>query len=120
MEIRVYSSAGNRLCLSGFGRFGRSAVSAIAIIGFPSNSSAVNPSHPYNEDMSAETIREMLHRQPFQPFQLRMSNGDKFDVRHPEFAMLLKSNLIVGFPGSDRFTICALLHIADVAPLQSA
>ena len=34
--------------------------------------------------MNAETIREWLNRQPFEPFELRLSNGDVFQVRHPE------------------------------------
>ena len=26
--------------------------------------------------MNAETIRELLHRQPFEPLEVRLSNGD--------------------------------------------
>ena len=70
--------------------------------------------------MSAETIRELLHRRPFEPFEVRMSNGDSYVVAHPEFAFVLKSNLFIGFPESDRFAICSLLHIADIRPLQAA
>jgi len=70
--------------------------------------------------MTAETIRQLLTRHPFEPFEVRMSNGDSFEVLHPEFAFVLKSNLIIGYPDSDRFAICALLHIADIRPLQAA
>ncbi|MEX0715403.1 MAG: hypothetical protein WD066_02395 [Planctomycetaceae bacterium] len=70
--------------------------------------------------MTAETIRQLLQQRPFVPFAVRMSNGDVFEVGHPEFAILLRNNLIVGFPDSDHFAICALLHIADVQPLQTA
>ena len=46
--------------------------------------------------MSAETIREMLHRQPFEPFEVVMSNGDRYPVRHPGFAMLVRQTLVSG------------------------
>ena len=48
-----------------------------------------------------------------------MSNGDRFEVRHPEMALLLKSNLVFGSPESDDFTFCSLLHIADVRSLAA-
>jgi hypothetical protein len=61
-----------------------------------------------------ETLVLLLRQQPFQPFVVQMSNGAAFEVRHPEMAALLKSNLIVSRPDSDEFEICALLHIANV------
>lgn len=49
-----------------------------------------------------------------------MSNGDAFQIRHPEMAFLLKSSLILGSPQSDDFIFCSLLHVADVMAIQSA
>ena len=46
-----------------------------------------------------------------------MSNGDAFQIRHPEMAFLLKSSLILGSPESDDFIFCSLLHVADVQAL---
>ena len=43
-----------------------------------------------------------------------MSNGDAFQVRHPEMALVLKSNIVVGNADSDEFALCSLLHVADV------
>ncbi len=62
----------------------------------------------------------MLKRRPFEPFEVRLSNGDAHSVRHPEFAFVLKSNLVMSDPLSDRVTICSLLHIASVQTLQAA
>ncbi len=61
-----------------------------------------------------ETLLNLLRQQPFQPFVVQMSNGERFEVRHPEMAALLKSNLIVGRPDSDTYDVCTLLHIANV------
>lgn len=61
-----------------------------------------------------ETLIRLLRQQPFQPFVVQMSNGETFEVRHPEMAALAKSNLIVSKPDSDEFEICSLLHVANV------
>lgn len=42
--------------------------------------------------MNAETIRERLKRAPFQPFVLELSNGNAYEVRHPE--MIVSAALI--------------------------
>jgi hypothetical protein len=64
--------------------------------------------------MNAETIRELLNRRPFDPLEVRLSSGDVHRIPHPEFAMLLKSTLVIGVPDSDRVILCSLLHIASV------
>lgn len=57
---------------------------------------------------------QLLRQQPFQPFVVQMSNGTRFEVRHPEMAALAKSNLIIARPDSDEVEYCALLHVANV------
>ena len=69
--------------------------------------------------MSHEAMQELLRRQPFEPFEIRLTNGEKHEVRHPEMALLLKSRLVIALP-DDRMVICPLLHIASVETLQSA
>jgi hypothetical protein len=70
--------------------------------------------------MSAKTLREMLERRPFQPFEVRMSNGDAFQVRYPNFAFVLRSNFVIGDPDADNLAICALDQIASVNAPQPA
>jgi hypothetical protein len=69
--------------------------------------------------MNTETIQQLLRRQPFQPLEIRMSNGDRHEIRHPEVALLLRSNLVLGSPESDDFKFCSLLHIAEVNSLPA-
>jgi hypothetical protein len=64
--------------------------------------------------MNAEAIRELLHRQPFDPLEVRLSNGDVHRIPHPEFAILLRSTLVIGVPDSDRVILCSLLDIASI------
>jgi len=69
--------------------------------------------------MNYESMREVLQRQPFEPFEIRLTNGEKHEVRHPEMALLLRSRLVIALP-DDRMVICPLLHIASVETLQTA
>ena len=69
--------------------------------------------------MSYETLKELLGRRPFEPFEIRLSNGEKYEVRHPEMALLLKSRIIIGDAENDRMTICGLIHINSIETLQT-
>ena len=64
--------------------------------------------------MNTETMLGLLRRQPFQPLEVRMSNGDAHQIRHPEMAFLLRSSIILGSPESDDFEFLSLLHVVDV------
>ena len=68
--------------------------------------------------MNSETVKEWLTKQPFEPFEVRLSNGVAYQVRHPEFAFVMKSNLIIGDPNSERVSVCALLHVTSIETLQ--
>ncbi len=70
--------------------------------------------------MKMETIREWLNRQPFEPFVLRMSNGDVHEVRHPENVALGKTQIAVSFPEKDRFVHLSLIHVNAIEALQTA
>lgn len=71
--------------------------------------------------MTVQTFRDLLKAQPFRPFRLVMSSGQSYDVRHPEVAMVTKSDLLVGTDVEDgvpaEFKICSLLHVTAVEPL---
>jgi hypothetical protein len=69
--------------------------------------------------MNMEAIREWLNRQPFEPFVLRMSNGEVHEVRHPECVALGKNRIAVSFPEQDRFVHLSLIHVNAIeAPFK--
>jgi hypothetical protein len=73
----------------------------------------------YNLGMSINALKTALDRQPFEPFRVILSSGDSYEVRHPEFAWLVKGGLFVGLPAEngdlpERAVYCSLLHIAAV------
>jgi len=70
--------------------------------------------------MPMVTIREWLNRQPFEPFVLRMSNGEVHEARHPECPALGKNRLIVVDPATDRAVHLSLIHVNAIEALQAA
>lgn len=64
------------------------------------------------------TITDLLTRQPFEPFRVVTSSGDRYDVRHPEMMLRVKNGLYIGLGGRDnvaeRAAFVSLLHISAV------
>jgi hypothetical protein len=52
--------------------------------------------------MNMRTIREAVRSQPFHPFVLRMNDGRKFTVGHPESLALGKRVLVFVDPDTDE------------------
>jgi len=75
--------------------------------------------------MTVQTFRELLTQRHFKSFRLVVASGQSYDVRHPEMAMLTKSDILVGIGDTDEglpaeFKICSLLHVSSIEPLSSA
>jgi hypothetical protein len=69
--------------------------------------------------MNADTIREWLHRRPFEPLELRLSNGEAYSIRQPEVVALGKNRLAIVDPETDRFVHVALIHVNSIEALQA-
>ena len=73
--------------------------------------------------MTLQTFKEMLARRPFQPVRLLMSSGQRYEIRHPEMALLTRNDILVGIEQADdgvpaEFKICSLLHVTAIEPLS--
>lgn len=71
--------------------------------------------------MTAEKIDEFLHRRPFEPFRIHMSDGSSYEVRHLELALLTRREVFVAEPPRTgkyptRTAICDLLHVTRIEP----
>jgi hypothetical protein len=71
--------------------------------------------------VTLQTFRELLAASPFKPFRMVMPSGQTYDVRHPEMAMLTRTDLLVGVDIADdgvpaECKICSLLHVTAVEP----
>jgi hypothetical protein len=74
--------------------------------------------------MTLQTFRDLLKQSPFKPFRLVMSNGQTYDVRHPEMTFLSKTSIYVGVDEADdgipaEFRICSFLHVTAVEPVSA-
>lgn len=71
--------------------------------------------------MSVAVLKEMLGKRPFQPFRVRLSSGDAYEVPHPELALLMRSGIYIAVPdGSGDLpevpVWCSFLHVVAVEP----
>lgn len=74
--------------------------------------------------VTVQTFRELLTQRPFKPFRMIMSSGQSYEVRHPEMALLTKTDMLVGVNESEEgvpaeFKICSLLHVTAVEPVSA-
>jgi len=73
--------------------------------------------------MRYQEVYEALHRQPFHPFCLQLTNGQARVIRHPDFAGLLRTSVLL-FESSedddipDRFDQYDLLHVVGIEPIN--
>jgi hypothetical protein len=69
-----------------------------------------------------DDIRRWLRRSPFAPFTIHMTDATIYPVRHPDWASVGRSTLVVGVfseQGPERHIEIALLHITRLEPILS-
>ncbi|HPD28888.1 MAG TPA: hypothetical protein PLL20_02755 [Phycisphaerae bacterium] len=66
-----------------------------------------------------DTIREMLRREPFESFRLVTSSGQSIVVHNPDLLALLKSEVFIAQPNSDKRTFVPLLHVTAVETVHN-
>jgi len=64
--------------------------------------------------MTIDSIRELLAREPFQPFRIRASSGAAYSIRNPELVVVQRSQIFIAEANSDRFNLVPFLHVAGV------
>jgi|GEM_PF-410173 len=66
--------------------------------------------------MTADTIRGFLNREPFAPFTIRLSDGRRFDVKHPEFVAVHPEvdTMAILFLPRGRFEFICLRNVTGV------
>ncbi|MBI1825147.1 MAG: hypothetical protein HY287_12300 [Planctomycetes bacterium] len=75
--------------------------------------------------MRYQELVETLHRLPFEPFRLQLTNGQSHVVRHKDFAWVTRSTLYIGIPSGDdevpdRAIQCDLLHVVAIEPVNGS
>ena len=73
--------------------------------------------------MTLQDFQKLLKARPFQPFRLVTSSGEKYEVRHPEMAFLLRTKIVLGLDPdgqgiADDWTMISLLHVSAIEPVH--
>ena len=73
--------------------------------------------------MRHDELYKVLHKSPFEPFRIQLTNGKSWVIRHPDFAVLTRSSILVfisshddGIP--DTFNQYDLLHVVGIEPVN--
>jgi hypothetical protein len=74
---------------------------------------------------SAEEIQSRLRERPFRPLRIIASEGQRFDIHHPDLVFVGRRDLMIGFPVPenptiyDRVTRIALVHVVALEDLPA-
>jgi hypothetical protein len=75
--------------------------------------------------MRPDELTELLRVRPFIPFRIHMTDGQTFDIRHPEIVLVLRQRVDIGVKPDpqtgvlERVEHCSLLHIVRVEQLAA-
>ncbi len=74
--------------------------------------------------MNPEDQYLKLHAQPFERFNIYLTNGTVYEIRHPESIIVGRRTAVVGVKGDpdrhyhDRMVPVSLLHIVRLEPAE--
>ena len=73
----------------------------------------------YNE------LYKVLHKVPFKPFRIQLTNGQSYVIRHPDFAWLKRTSIMIGHSSGDDdipddHTECDILHVVAIEAANGA
>jgi hypothetical protein len=74
--------------------------------------------------MRPEELAKALEPERFHPFTLRISNGDSYEIRHPEQIIVGRSTIAIGIQRRnglrlfERLDTVSLLHVMSIVPIQ--
>ena len=69
--------------------------------------------------MSAVEFMQLLKRKPFTPLRIHMSDGEKYDIYHPDNILVGHTRIDIGRSDDphgivDRVDYCSLQHVVRV------
>lgn len=71
------------------------------------------------DGMIADLIRERLKAEPFEPFRIRSSSDKSIVVASPDLAVVMKSEVFVAAPNSDKWAQIPFLHVASIESVSN-
>ncbi len=74
--------------------------------------------------MRPDDVAQAVAPEHFRPFMLKVSNGDTYEIRHPEQVVVSRSTVAIGTRRRngrrwfERLDTVALLHVVSLVPLE--
>ena len=74
--------------------------------------------------MRADDLSKALSPKEFRPFVLNLSNGESYQITHPEQVMVDRSVATIGTRRLDsgrryeKLVTCTLMHIVSLVPIE--
>ena len=69
--------------------------------------------------LNMRTIRERLHKVPFKPFEMRLTDGRRVPVVHPDF-VALGGSVVVVMDEEDGVQEVDALHVVSLDPISKS
>jgi hypothetical protein len=73
--------------------------------------------------MRADDFVQLLRSRPFQPFRIHSSDGQTYDIRHPDQLIVLRSRIVVGVGSgngvAEHLEHLSLLHVVRVEEIEA-
>jgi hypothetical protein len=69
--------------------------------------------------MDLRQINEMLARDPFKPFRIKLADGTGYDVRNPGLVVPMQTMVLIAFPADDRFAVVSYFQITALETLRN-
>jgi len=64
------------------------------------------------------TTKEFAHASPFVPFEVRMNDGRRFRIQHPDYVVVSpRGSRVIVYDRDERETFLSGLLVASVTPL---
>jgi hypothetical protein len=81
------------------------------------------PDGDYADAVRAEEILNHVRAQPFHPFRVFVSDGAHYDVHHPDFILVSRTNVNIAFPPRrgrvpERTVFVDPVHVTRIEPLN--
>ena len=75
--------------------------------------------------MRFNELYSVLHKVPFSPFRIQLTNGQSHVIQHPDFAMLKRTSVVIGLSSGqddipDDHIECDLLHVVAIEPVNGS
>ena len=72
--------------------------------------------------MIAKELLDLQRERPFRPLRICISDGEAYEVRHPEMMLVTKTKVVIALPNGEdvpeNTVYCDPVHITRVVPME--